>query len=259
MTKLLFLLPSTGTVHTAFMTSMVGLTQALQRKKIPFLLKPYEFSDLVMSRNFLASYFLSQDHFTHALMLDSDLSFDSSQFFRLLEFDHDFTAAVYPDRRVTEQVLRRALSAATAQDLKDGRGLQKLLAGHMKYVLTTATAGEHPFQIERKNGFHTATSVGAGFVLLKRNVVEKIYDEGHARPLPRTAGFSDFKQAHRFADFFSHLPTEDGGAYLGEDQSFCKRWRDGCGGKIWVDEYSQVSHIGAQFHYGDYQRLINPT
>ena len=52
-----------------------------------------------MARNYLLSVFLSDERFTHALFLGSDLSFEPEQFFRLLDFDEDFVAAVYPDRQ----------------------------------------------------------------------------------------------------------------------------------------------------------------
>ena len=104
--SLLILLPSPGTVHTPFLTSMIGLTQALQHKKILFKVATIELFDIVMSRNYLMSVFLSDERFSHALFVDSDLSFEPEQFFRLLDFDADFVAAVYPDRRARDAVLQ---------------------------------------------------------------------------------------------------------------------------------------------------------
>ena len=49
-------------------------------RDIDFALKTYEFSDLVMYRNYLVSYFLSHADFTHALLLDTDLEFAPTQF-----------------------------------------------------------------------------------------------------------------------------------------------------------------------------------
>ncbi len=241
------------------MQSMIALTQGLPARGIVFSVKTYEFSDLVMSRNYLASYFLSQKTFTHALMLDSDLLFSPSQFFRLLDFDQDFTAAVYPDRRWTARVLKSAFATATPEDLSDMASIQRHLAGHMKYILSKYIDKDNAIDVTRRDGFHTATTVGGGFILVKRAVVEKIVDQGHARPLPRFGQRPDFKDAPNFADFYSHLLTEDGGALLGEDQSFCKRWQVGCGGDIWVDEASALSHIGEHTYQGDYQKYLSQS
>ena len=259
MTKLVILIPSAGTVHLGFFHSIIGLTQSLQKRGIVFQVKTFEFSDLVVSRNYLASYFLSASSFTHALMLDSDLAFAPAQFFRLLEFDQDFAAGAYPDRRITSHVLSSALKSAAPDDIKDGPTTQRYLAGHMNYVLSTTDGKTPPFKAQNRDGFHSVTSVGAGFVLIKRAVVEGISDSGLARPLPRMGQLADFKDAPRFSDFFSHLPTEDGQALLGEDQSFCKRWRAGCGGEIWVDLASSISHTGAYTHYGNYQEFIESS
>jgi hypothetical protein len=249
-------MPTNGKVHTGFMRSLIALTQSLTLRSIAFSIKTYEFSDLVTSRNYLASYFLSQKAFTHALMLDSDLMFSPSQFFRLFDFDQDFVAAVYPDRRWTAPGLKAALASATSEDLNDMASAQRHLGGHLNYIVSTHVDKDTKLDVTRRDGFHTATTVGGGFILIKRAVVEKIVDQGQARPLPRFAQRPDFKDAPHFADFFSHLLTEDGGALLGEDQSFCRRWQVGCEGDIWVDEASAISHIGEQTYHGNYQKYV---
>ena len=78
---------------------------------------------------------------------------------------------------------------------------------------------------------------------MKRIVPEQMVDNGVAQLLPRTATIPGYENASRFADFFSHLLTDDKEAILGEDQSFCKRWLVGCGGDIWGRWPSQISGI----------------
>jgi len=69
-------------------------------------------------------------------------------------------------------------------------------------------------------------------------------EQGVAHPLPRTSTLRGYVAAPRFADFFSHWRTTDDATILGENQSFCRRWVHGCGGKIWVDGQSKNSHQG---------------
>jgi len=252
MTKLVILIPTGGRVHTQFMSCMIRLTQALSKRDIGFAVKTYEFSDLVMSRNYLVSYFLSQPQFTHALLLDSDLEFAPKQVFRLLDFNEDFVAAAYPDRRITGPVLKDALDNAKETDLESQQSVGKLLARYMRYVATANLGAKTQFRREKRDGFHTVASVGTGFMLIKRTVVERIADEGHAHPLPRTGRLNIYQDAPRFSDFFSHHMTAEKDAFYGEDQSFCRRWILGCGGKIWVDRQSQVAHIGEFSYQGDY-------
>lgn len=252
MAKIVILVPTGGKVHTKFMKSMIGLTQALSKQNIGFAVKTYEFSDLVMSRNYLVSFFLSQTQFTHALLLDSDLEFSPSQFFRLFDFDEDFAAAPYADRRVTGPVIKEALQNATDEDLVDQASVGRMLARHMRYVATQSLGSEAKFKSKTRDGFHTVASVGTGFMLIKRRVVEEIYNQGHAHPLPRTGGLHIYKDAPKFADFFSHHMTAEKDAFYGEDQSFCRRWILGCSGEIWVDESAVVNHIGEFTYWGDF-------
>jgi hypothetical protein len=100
MTTLLIQMPTGGHVDTPCVHAILGLTQELQRRGIPFALRTYEWSDLVISRNYLMSVFLAKKRFTHALLLDSDMSFEPDLFFKLLEFDEEFTVAPYPQRRM---------------------------------------------------------------------------------------------------------------------------------------------------------------
>ena len=62
------------------MTCLIALTQKMSFARIAFAVNTYEFSDFVMWRNYLVSYFLSQEEITHALLLDSDFEFSPDQF-----------------------------------------------------------------------------------------------------------------------------------------------------------------------------------
>ena len=251
---LLIMVPNTGIVHTEFMKSLIGLTQSLREKNMPFLLKTVEFSDIVMSRNYLLSFFLSDERFSHALFIDSDLSFAPVQFFRLFDFDADFVAATYPNRRLSDRILKALWQGQkeAPTDLPEGELITKTMAGAMHYLVTRHANQHASLPEEQKDGFHTVAGIAGGFSLLKRIVPEKMVQEGAARLLPRLGQLEIYKDAPRFADFFSHLPTDENQALLGEDQSFCKRWVQGCGGKIWVDGDSCLVHHGDFAFKGEY-------
>lgn len=124
----------------------------------------------------------------------------------------------------------------------------------MKYLMTIYTKKSEPIDVKKKNGFHTVASLAGGFSLMKRIVPEQMVDNGVAQLLPRTATIPGYENASRFADFLSHLLTDDKEAILGEDQSFCKRWLVGCGGDIWVDGQSDIRHHGDYVLRGQYAR-----
>ena len=251
---LLIMVPNNGSVHTEFMKSLIGLTQSLQQKALPFLLKTVEFSDIVMSRNYLMSYFLSDERFSHALFIDSDLSFQPGQFYRLLDFDAEFVAAAYPNRRMSGGIFKALWQGQkeASEEQIESELIQKTIAGSMHYLVASSFSQNTPLPLEKKEGFHTVASMAGGFSLIKREVPEKMVQEGAARRLPRSGTLSIYKDAPQFADFFSHLLADDKTVLLGEDQSFCKRWVQDCGGQIWVDGASNIVHHGEFAFHGEY-------
>jgi hypothetical protein len=42
----------------------------------------------------------------------------------------------------------------------------------------------------------------------------------------------------------------DGGDYLSEDYTFCRRWR-AIGGEVWLDTRSKLMHVGPREFVGD--------
>ena len=73
------------------------------------------------------------------------------QFFRLLDFDADFVAAVYPDRRARDAVLQALYEA---DGTKPGsRSIQDISASAMKYLMTIYTKKSKPIDVKRKMGF----------------------------------------------------------------------------------------------------------
>lgn len=257
MTQILIAVPTPGLVATEFMKSIVGLTQGLRKRRVPFALKTYEFSDIVMSRNYLVSYFLSSRKFTHCLLVDSDLSFTPKQLFRLLDFDEDFVAGVYPQRNLRLEKFRQAVE----QDLKSGgtaTPTRELLARSMKYNLSYyMQKGGAPID-EQRGDFRRTATVATGFMLFKRVVPETIVARGAAQKLPRNGLLPIYQDAPLFADFFSHRYSDEGDAIYGEDQSFCLRWVKDCGGAIWVDTKSRITHHGHLAFPGDFAQSGGP-
>ena len=99
-------------------------------------------------------------------------------------------------------------------------------------------------EAQQRQGFVTAEYAGTGFMLIRRKVLEKMiaaypetrYTSSHHTSLPSTSG-------NQYA-LFDCMIDQESGAYLSEDYTFCKRWRD-TGGQIWLDTESTLTHIGA--------------
>ena len=256
MTTLLILMPTGGHVDTPAVHSLMGLTQALARRRIAFALKTYEWSDLVISRNYLMSCFLADKKFTHALLLDSDMSYHPQVFFDCLAFDADFTCAPYPQRQMRWSAFRALIEREAAKPEADRAPTEKLFAESLRYNIPEVFDAGQPWPYEVRDGFRKVPGAGTGFMLIRRAVPERMVETGAARPVPGFNGPS--YPGANFHDFFSHLRGRGGAVMHGEDTSFCRRWIDGCDGEIWCHETARITHHGSLAYMGDYGLAKKP-
>jgi len=86
--------------------------------------------------------------------------------------------------------------------------------------------------------------VGAGFMLLPRQGMLRMVERYHELSYPAdTVNPSSGKLVGLWSPYCAVKDTEKNERYLGEDYSFCERWRQ-MGGKIWVDESLGLLHCG---------------
>lgn len=250
-TVILIAMPTLGEVATPTVKSLIGLTQALQRRAIPFAFETYEFSDIVFSRNQLLSRFLTETRFSHMLFLDSDMAFAPEAVWRLLDFGVDFAATAYPQKYPRWERLRALIEAEMARPEGERASTDVLLSRSWIYNHQRAAFGGGRWEPKRRDGFITVPATGTGMMLLSRAVPETMVTRGVAAHKPRNeqlplhAGLS-------YYDFFTHLSSPDGGLIYGEDQSFCMRWTESCGGEIWLDTQTRISHFGSRAFTGCY-------
>lgn len=248
---LVILIPTPGHVVTGFFKSLIGLTQALSKRGIAFAVKTYEFSDIVMSRNYLMSYFLSNPRFTHALCLDCDLEFQPAQFFRLLDFGADCAIAPYPRRQMSVARLLGELHENLDRPEMDRLTNPQMLARALGHVVQKNTS-QPRWAPKRKGDFVTVPSAGFGFTLITRRVPELMVEKQLLRGFPDQGRLPIYADAPEFYEFFNHMVSPDGRYILGEDQSFFHRWGFGCGQDIWADGTARITHHGSYGFHGDY-------
>lgn len=190
---------------------------------------------ITRARAMLVTKFMSNPEATHLMFIDSDISFDPEQFERLFRQDKDFVAAMYPVKEINW----------SKQSVRNQGGEPADTAG-LDYVGVLCEGDT----LKVENGFATATYVGAGFQLIKRNVFEKMA-EAH----PELA-FSEVHDTNKStSDNFKYalydpLIEQETREYLSEDFAFCRRWR-ALGGDIWLDLKSQITHSGNTSFRGD--------
>jgi len=246
-TVLLIAMPTQGDIATPTVKSLIHLTQALPQWGVAFGFTTYEFSDIVFSRNQLMSLFFTEKKYTHLLLLDSDMSFEPETIRRLLRFDADFVAVPYAKKYLDWREIRAKIEAEADLPKEQKTPISTILSATSAYNHILAPTG----QTKWRDGFMTVPATGTGLMLLKRAVPETMVAKGAAL---RKSGMSSYAlhEGLDYCDFFSHLDLVDGTLMMGEDQSFCWRWKHLCDGEIWLDTEAKVTHHGKMGFYSRY-------
>lgn len=191
-------------VHAEYCFSLFNTIRHLDSYQIDSIVSiKMSGSLLTFERNIILSDFLSTDA-THLMLIDSDLGWKFESVKKLLDYDEDFVAGVYPCR------------------------VHKEFLVHIKY--------DEKKRLIQKGDLIEATAVPAGFMLISRNLIEKMIDF-----------FPDLKFIGDGADtcirhaLFNTIVKDN--KFWGEDFTFCMRASE-AGFKIYVDPYLSFNHAG---------------
>ena len=226
-----------GVVTQRYMQSVCALMLAATQDRVTITLELLGNDSLVTrARNSLVATALDNPAATHLMFIDADIGFTPSQVGRMLRFDRDVVAGMYPLKIVhyDQAVLDRVAQG------------ERLETAQVRYVGAPLAAEDR----REEDGFITAEFAGTGFMLVKRAALEQMmaayphlkYRGAHDRAQPS-------ESPHQYA-FFEGMIDPAGGDYLSEDYTFCRRWR-AIGGEVWLDTRSKLMHVGPREFVGD--------
>ena len=219
-----------GLVHQRYMQSAIALLQTGPAHGVRVSIELLGCDSLITrSRNTLVAKFLDTESATHLLFVDADISFEARQVLRMLRFDQDVVAGMYPLKMILWD--DAAIERARAGEPPDSAPL--------RYVGVACEGAE----ADSRDGFVTGVYAGTGFMLIRRAVFRRLieafpetrYTAAHTQPVP--AG-----SPNQYA-LFDCTIDPDTGHYLSEDYAFCRRWRS-IGGTVWLDTQGELAHIG---------------
>jgi len=222
-----------GQVFQGYMESVIQLMGYASRNDFDVSLALLGGDSLITrSRNKLVATFLDMPQATHLMFIDADISFKPEDIHRMLKFDHEVVAGMYPIKNFDWAQFKEKATPDMATD--------KLAEAGLHYVGLPCPEKER----EHREGFVTGVYAGTGFMLIRRSCLERMifaysntkYNLAHTYPIPKE------QSAHQFA-LFDCIIEPGTNVYLSEDFTFCRRWRE-IGGKIWLDPHSKLSHYG---------------
>ncbi len=201
---------------------------------------------ITRSRNKLVATFLEMKQATHLMFIDADISFRAEDVHRMLSFDHDLVAGMYPVKNFDWAQAKQRLTPETSVEQMAESGL------HFVGLPTPEKDREY------RNGCVSGVYAGTGFMLMRRSCLERMilaypetkYDVAHVYPIPKERSDSLYA-------LFDCMIEPGTNIYLSEDFAFCHRWR-AIGGKVWLDPLCRLTHHGA-FRFQGTPPVFDPT
>ena len=195
-----------GNVNAHYTASLVRTMTTLQQKGWRSPQIDFEIGNSLIAdaRNKLVARFLASAA-TDLVFIDSDLSWSPDDLVRLASYDVPFVAGVYQRKSRTK------------------------IDFAVKFGTTIGMDAQRLMEVER---------VGTGFMRLRRDCLEKMVAAHASLRLKNPLAQDD---AHFYALFDTTIVD---GQFIGEDFTFCDRWR-AIGGQVLIDPTINMAHHGA--------------
>ena len=240
-----------GQVHADFMMSMMRLQMEFVKKKITAQYHPITAESLISrGRNSAAAFFLQSDC-DYMLFVDTDMSFDPTDFNEVAKINKPLTIGAYCKKYIRKDKLESYVSTTLNSNAEHGVNGMTLPSDWESYCTdfsTEITSGTKPDKCIEVN--YGAT----GFMLIHKSVFETIIKK---RPDLKYKNDIDFYMSAKdnFYDFFSVGVNKDSGKYESEDYGFCQLWKE-CGGKIYCATNTNLVHIGRHKYTGNLYKQL---
>jgi len=248
MTHVLIATPTAGgVVKSLYATTLLKAALAVKEAGWSVDYVTVDSSYISRARNYFANLLLRQSHFTHLIMIDSDMSFERHIICRLVGSGKPVVAAAYSQRHLDMEVFAQA---ARNPELTIG----DLTALALEYNLQPQLEPEAR-HVKVIDGMCRVNQVALGCAAIRRDAFEILISAGMVRLRPdRFIQRSGLEGP--FYDFFGEIMLEDGDS-LSEDYSFCKRWRSIPGNEIWAVVDEPIGHVGDMIFSAPYlNRLL---
>lgn len=226
-----------GGLTEPYFKSILRLVFFCDKHQIPLQFGTIANESLVTrARNTLTAFFLNSDC-THLFFIDADIEFKVEDVIRLIAADKDVAVGAYPKKGINwNAVKEHSINNHSATD-------DDLACAGSEYAINFNFASIENRSIEVSDGLIALKDAGTGFMMIRRNVIERMCEE-----YPELQYNNDINidkevfDKYTFA-LFDTMIEEETKRYLSEDYTFCRRWQK-MGGQIWLDPNISLNHYG---------------
>jgi hypothetical protein len=170
------------------------------------------------ARNTLTAKFLNNKDSTHLMFIDADIGWEPWHLLVMLNRNVDVIGGLYPMKSLP-----------------------------VKWCVNGFDGAE-----EGPEGLQEVSKTGTGFLLIKRDVFDKLNSHPAVKPFANDIGLP--AELNPFMKTYFDTAVREG-RYYSEDWTFCENFRD-LGGKIWVDKRVLLKHTGTYvFDYAAQDQL----
>jgi len=159
------------------------------------------------ARNTLVAKFLNNPDSTHLMFIDADIGWEPWHLLVLLDSQKDVVGGLYPMKTLP-----------------------------IKWVVN----GFENAEVSEDGNLQEVSKTGTGFMLVKRNVFDKLNVHQAVKPFKNDIGLPVELDPY-MKTYYDTAVRE--GRYYSEDWTFCENWRD-IGGKVWIDKRVLLKHTG---------------
>jgi hypothetical protein len=204
------------------------------------------------ARNNLIAKAMSDTSITHMMFIDNDITWQPMDILKLIVSDKSLVGGVYPIKHYDWDKLaenpgsvQQWIDAKNASQLKDLASntdivQQRMVRYNINHLSNT---------LEIKNNLARVRHLATGFMMIKREVIDKM-----SKAFPSTKYVDDVGFLHGEENDYAYALFDCGveeGHYCSEDWMFCNRWSK-MGGQVWIDVSVNLNHTGIEDFRGSF-------
>ena len=230
-----------GMMCTEYTQSLLDLKEACLTNNIKLTCIFLGNESLIQrGRNTIAHHFMKMQDATHLMFIDADQKFLANDIALMIKADKGIIGGPVPMKGIDWKRVRQGavLNHPNLSSLSGIFNINKLKNHEM-------IASNLPFQVKH---------IGTGFMLIRRDVFEKI--KPHVGWYTSTGNTTDVND--KIYDYFKVQNVNN--ELLSEDYNFCHMYREH-GGTIWAAPWCVLGHFGSYLFSGQYaqQGVLNGT
>jgi hypothetical protein len=196
------------------------------------------------ARNIALSTFLGYKEFSHVLLCDPYIGFSPESIVPWLESGRDMVVGAMPQGEIDWQKIGRLPEDVLARNIH---------GASLRYDI----GFEDPQRIEQFGGLAKVVHAPLGLAMMRRQALERLLiRQAHRKFMVPAEGH--IPQNEFMYALFERSIDPETQQILGEDRTFCQRWRES-GNDIWLDTRARVVTASTYYFRGDVATQFLPA